>query len=146
MADIIHRVGIACDVNQVYTALTTNEGLATWWTNEVTGAGDVGSILEFRFNGMGPDFKVTELIKNSLVRWSHYGNVPEDWMGTQISFKLINSDNQVLVLFCHANWSKPSDFMAHCSTKWAVFLFSLKKALETGKGRPFPDDVHIDHD
>ena len=36
--------------------------------------------------------------------------------------------------------------MAHCSCKWAVFLLSLKDALETGKGRPFPDDIHIDHD
>ena len=36
--------------------------------------------------------------------------------------------------------------MGHCCTKWAVFLLSLKEAIEKGEGRPYPDDIHIDHD
>ena len=53
MPDIIHRVGIACPANEVYKALTTDQGLSTWWTNDTTGAGDVGSVICFRFNGVG---------------------------------------------------------------------------------------------
>jgi hypothetical protein len=34
--------------------------------------------------------------------------------------------------------------MHHCSTKWAIFLMSLKAFVETGKGAPSPDDVKID--
>jgi hypothetical protein len=34
--------------------------------------------------------------------------------------------------------------MHHCSTRWAIFLTcSLKALLETGKGRPVPDDVKV---
>ena len=33
--------------------------------------------------------------------------------------------------------------MHHCSTKWAIFLMSLKSLVETGKGQPSPDDVTI---
>ncbi len=33
--------------------------------------------------------------------------------------------------------------MHHCSTKWAMFLMSLKAFVETGRGAPFPNDVHI---
>jgi len=33
--------------------------------------------------------------------------------------------------------------MHHCSTKWATFLMSLKALMESGKGRPFPEDVLI---
>jgi hypothetical protein len=33
--------------------------------------------------------------------------------------------------------------MHHCSTKWAVFLLSLKALLETGAGSPFPHDTQI---
>ena len=33
--------------------------------------------------------------------------------------------------------------MHHCSTKWAIFLMSLKSLVETGKGSPGPDDVRI---
>jgi hypothetical protein len=37
------------------------------------------------------------------------------------------------------------EFMLHCSTKWAVFLMSLKSLLETGTGAPDPRDVKIDN-
>lgn len=37
------------------------------------------------------------------------------------------------------------EFMHHCSTKWAIFLMSLKSLLETGKGMPNPNDIKIDN-
>lgn len=145
MVAIHHRIGIKASPESIYQTLTTNEGLARWWTNDVSGAGDVGSIIQFRFNGGGPDFEVTELVENKTVHWQHSGNVPEPWMGTEITFHLQKEDDQTYVQFSHFNWHETSDFMAHCSTKWAVFLLSLKEALETGKGKPFPHDIAIDH-
>ena len=146
MVDIIHRVGIACSPGEVFEALTTNDGLSRWWTNDTSGAGGVGSIIEFRFNGMGPDFEVVELQTDALVRWRHSGEIPGAWVGTEVSFQLTREDGQTYVLFLHSNWKERSDFMGHCSTKWAVFLLSLKEALETGSGKSFPNDIHIDHD
>ncbi len=145
MAEIYHRVGIAGPTKEVFNALTTNDGLSKWWTTDTTGAGEVGSIINFRFNGGGPDFEVAELQPDELVRWKHSGEVPGEWMGTDISFELQDEGKQTIVCFKHANWKEPSDFMAHCSTKWAVFLLSLKDAIETGQGSPFSNDIHIDH-
>ena len=145
MYEINHRVGIKAPPEKVYAALTTNEGLMQWWTNDITGAGEVGAVIKFRFNGGGPDFSVVELVPNKTVRWQHSGNMPEPWVGTEISFQLNFDGEQTIVRFTHANWQESSDFMAHCSTKWAVFLLSLKDALETNKGRPFPNDIAIDH-
>jgi len=146
MVDIIHRVGIAGPVSEIYAALTTNVGLSRWWTTDTSGAGGVGSVLRFRFGGGGPDFEVIELQTDSLVRWRHSGEMPEAWRGTEVSFQLTNDGSQTIVRFTHSSWKEASDFMAHCSTKWAVFMLSLKDAIETGNGRPYPDDVHIDHD
>jgi len=146
MAEINHRVGIAGPAGDIYRALTTDEGLSRWWTTDTSGAGEAGTIIEFRFAGGGPDFEVVELIPDTLVRWQHSGNVPPAWIGTGITFRLEEGDQQTYVRFVHANWKESSDFMAHCSTKWAVFLLSLKDAIETGAGRPFPRDIHIDHD
>lgn len=146
MAEIFHKIGIACTPDKVFDALTTNDGLSQWWTNDTSGAGGPGSIIKFRFDGMGPDFEVIELKNNALVRWRHSGKIPEAWMGTEISFQLIPNSKQTYVLFLHSNWKERTDFMGHCSTKWAVFLLSLKEAIETGKGKPFPYDIHIDHD
>ena len=74
MAEINHRVGIGAAASEVYKALTTDEGLSTWWTTDTTGAGDVGSIIRFRFNGGGPDFEVAELQQDARVRWRHSGD------------------------------------------------------------------------
>ncbi len=145
MSEICHLVGIKGSPEKIYELLTTDYGLSQWWTNDVNGAGDVGSIIKFRFNGGGPDFSVTQLVPNEQVCWQHSGSVPEAWMGTGIKFQLKVDSEQTLVRFTHSNWRESSDFLAHCSTKWAVFLLSLKEVVETGKGRAFPDDIHIDH-
>ena len=51
-----------------------------------------------------------------------------------------------IVLFAHAGWREPVEFMNHCSTKWAIFLMSLKSLLETEKGTPNPHDPNISGD
>lgn len=145
MAEIVHRVGIKASPKRIYQSLTTNEGLAKWWTNDVCGAGEVGSTIAFRFGGGGPDFRVTKLIPDKRVCWQHSGDMPQAWVNTQIVFELEARENQTFVRFTHSNWPEPTDFMAHCSTKWAVFLLSLKEVLETGRGKPFPNDTPIDH-
>jgi hypothetical protein len=33
--------------------------------------------------------------------------------------------------------------MHYCSTKWAVFLLSLKTLCEKGVGQPYPKDIDI---
>ena len=145
MFEINHRVGIKATPEKIYEALTTDKGLTKWWTNDISGAGEVGSIIEFRFNGGGPDFSVKELIPNKLVRWEHSGDVPEPWMGTEILFQLQVDENQTFVRFTHSLWKESTDFMAHCSTKWAVFMISLKDYVEKNQGKPFPNDTQIDH-
>lgn len=146
MAEINHRVGIAGPAEAIYAALTTDAGLSGWWTTDTRGAGAVGSVIRFRFNGGGPDFEVIELQQNRRVCWRYAGNEPDAWEGTEVLFDLRAADGQVFVRFSHSNWPAVTDFLAHCSTKWAMFLLSLKALIETGQGRPFPDDIHIDHD
>ena len=146
MAEIKHRVGIRGSAAEVYEKLVTDEGLGQWWTTDTSGAGEVGSIIQFRFGGGGPDFEVIELVPDRLVRWRHHGEMPNAWMGSEILYELHQDDKQTIVNFAHYNWRVSDDFLAHCSTKWGVFLMSLKSCIETGQGQPYPDDVHIDFD
>ena len=75
MADILHRIGIKAPVAQVYNALTTLEGLAHWWTEEVAGDGQVGGKVQFSFRTKagellgGAMMEVQELNNNKEVRW-----------------------------------------------------------------------------
>jgi hypothetical protein len=78
------------------------------------------------------------------VKWKCIGG-PQEWIGTEVSFQLKRKDKQTFILFKHAHWKKPTEFMHHCSTKWAVFLLSLRDWLERAEGRPSPYDMKI-HD
>jgi hypothetical protein len=87
--------------------------------------------------------KVLELQPVKSVLWQVIDG-PEEWLGTEISFVIKQHDDWTILLFKHANWKEPVEFMHHCSTKWAVFLLSLKLLLETGKGAPWPDEIKLD--
>jgi uncharacterized protein YndB with AHSA1/START domain len=142
MVDILHRIGATSSPSDVYAALTTVDGLAGWWTEDTSGDGDVGGVLRFRFEVGGFDMKVLDAQPSELVLWEVVEG-PEEWIGTRVRFELKQEDSFTIVLFSHEGWKEPVEFMHHCSTKWATFLMSLKKLVETGKGEPAPDDVKI---
>ncbi|KAA0021752.1 SRPBCC family protein [Antrihabitans cavernicola] len=142
MVDILHRVGVISSVDEVYTALTTIDGLAGWWASNTAGNADEGGVIEFRFGPGGFDMKVTELDPGKKVVWEVVDG-PEEWIGTEISWELKQSDDFAIILFAHRGWREEVEFMYHCSTKWATFLMSLKSLIETGSGAPDPRDVKI---
>jgi Activator of Hsp90 ATPase homolog 1-like protein len=144
MPDILHKVGItSSSLNDAYGALTTIEGLSRWWTSDTRGESKIDGVIQFRFGNGGFDMKVLELPPNKRVLWQVvYG--PEEWLGTKISFDLRRDGDWTIVSFKHTGRKEPVEFMHHCSTKWAVFLLSLKALLETGKGRPWPDEIKLD--
>ncbi len=145
MPDILHKVGIkSSSLDDVYKALATVEGLSGWWTTDTQGkAGNVGGVIQFRFGAGGIDMKVLELQPAKHVLWQVIDG-PAEWIGTKVSWDLRQEGDWTIVLFKQQGWKEPVEFMHHCSTKWAVFLLSLKSLLETGKGAPHPNDIKLD--
>jgi uncharacterized protein YndB with AHSA1/START domain len=148
---IQHSVGIKASPDAIYQTLTDTKKLAGWWTTDTRGSGSkVGEVLEFWFGDFSQKFEVAELQTSKLVRWkANRQESLEDWAGTEIAFNLSNDKGQCWVDFAHSGWRRnsgrgPATF-PDCSTKWAVFLLSLKDLLETGKGRPATDDLPINH-
>jgi uncharacterized protein YndB with AHSA1/START domain len=143
MPDILHRVGIKSSPNDTYRALATQEGLAGWWTTDTQGNCNVGGVIQFRFGTRGRmDMKVLELEPAKRVLWQVVDG-PKEWIGTKVSFELTQDDDFTIILFKHQGWKEPIEFMHHCSTKWALFLMSMKSLVETGNGAPYPNDIHI---
>ena len=146
MVDILHRVGIkSATTHATYQALSTIGGLSGWWTTDTSGDSTVGGVIKFRFGPAGGfDMKVLELVPGARVLWEVIDG-PAEWIGTRVGFDLKQEDDYTIVLFKHADWREPVEFMHHCSTKWGTFMMSLKALVETGKGAPHPDDVLIDN-
>ena len=135
MAEILHRVGFKAAPQRVYAALTTIDGLSKWWTTAARGDGAAGGTLNFRFGERGFfDIEVIETDADRRVTWQVVDG-PAEWIGTRIRFDLRQEDAFTILLFRHEGWPDAAEFMSHCSTKWAVFLLSLKELVETGKGR-----------
>src|SRR4051812_18565808 len=62
MVDILHQVGVkSSSVDDAFAALTTREGLSGWWDENTQGDGNVGGVLQFRFDAGAIDMKVIEL-------------------------------------------------------------------------------------
>jgi len=151
MVDIIHRIGIKASPAEVYGALSTVEGVAGWWTRETAGESKVGGVMTVRFFDHGAvtekgrmDLEVTRLDPGKEVRWRVKAG-PQEWIGTDVTFSLSQADAQTVIVFGHRNWREAVEFTAHCSMKWATFLLSLRELVETGRGRPSPDDLKIDN-
>lgn len=153
MVDIIHRIGIKAQPKRVFDAIASLNGLANWWTQEVSGEEKPGGKIEFTFRTTTGELKgqmvmevqeLQELNSPESVRWRCVDGPPE-WVGTDITFKMSLEDGQTTLIFGHRNWREAVEFTAHCSMKWAVFLLSLREYVETGKGRPSPGDLKIDN-
>ncbi|HTX17459.1 MAG TPA: SRPBCC domain-containing protein [Bacteroidota bacterium] len=138
MPDILHRVGIKSPAAKVFKALSTVQGLQHWWTTRTSGDAGAGGMIDFGFCTM----KVAVFRANKFILWKCIDG-PKDWIGTEVSYRLVRKDGQTFILFKHAKWKRPVEFMHHCSTKWAVFLLSLRDWIERGEGRPAPYDLKI---
>jgi len=150
VVDIIHKIGIRAPLSQVYEAVATPEGVAGWWSRHTTGSAKVGGRTNVRFLGRDGkeigqmDYELTRLDPDREVRWRFVAGPPE-WIGSEATFELSRDGDMTILIFGHRNWKEAVEFTAHCSMKWAVFLLSLRDLLETGKGRPAPDDLKIDN-
>ncbi len=147
---ITHRIGIRAPIAKVYAALSSVEGVASWWARHATGESRVGGTIQVRFlNIEGAELgsmsiEVAALEPDRHVHW-RFVSGPAEWIGTDVTFDLKQDGEYTIVLFRHSHWREAVEFTAHCSMKWATFLLSLKQFLEDGHGKPSPNDLKIDN-
>ncbi len=139
MANIRHNLTIEVQARIVYDAITTQEGLAGWWTTNAIAKPEIGHINHFKFGDQYFNkMKNLKLDKPSLVSWECVDG-DREWIGTQLLFELEERDNTTFLKFSHLNWADESEFFGFCSHHWGRFLDSLKSLCETGKGQPFEE-------
>jgi uncharacterized protein YndB with AHSA1/START domain len=143
MPEIRHRAGIYAPMADVYEAVSTPAGVAKWWTRDTKEAGDDRFEVWFGGAAAAAVFQLEELRPDARVVWRVLDG-PAEWLDSTITFDLRREGDESIVVFTHAGWREPVEFMHHCSTRWGYFIYSLKHALETGRGNPWPDDEKVD--
>jgi uncharacterized protein YndB with AHSA1/START domain len=136
MQQIVHELDVSASKDKVREALTTQKGLAGWWTPDVKAQPKVGAVNEFGFGAGKPVFKlrVKALDADRIVWESVQG--PPDWAATTVSFDLSGDGNKTRIRFAHAGFQSTDGGFGTYSYSWAQFLRSLKQLVETGRGEP----------
>jgi uncharacterized protein YndB with AHSA1/START domain len=127
---------------KVYQALTTNHGIAGWWTVKVQGEHVEGGTVRLEFEGPGHMFemRVEELRDPELVAWTclTHNSFPE-WPSTKVNFALAaESEVSCKLSFEHLGLKPVCECYGDCSRGWDYFLTSLASFCETGVGSPWP--------
>ena len=143
MAKVRHQVGIAGDITAVYRALHEPEGLNGWWATATEGTPGVGNVLDLHFADLVTlSFRIESLKDGELVALRCVSG-PGPWQESTLKFSLRQGEDQVWVGLEHENPAASEDDFLYFSTKWTCYLLSLRDLIETGTGRPYPNDVKI---
>ncbi len=136
MVDIHHTVNIDVPVDQVYQAVTEEEGLRGWWTRKAIAAPEIGHKNEFPFpSGDYNAMRIVDLEPDARVEWICIEGAVE-WVGTRIVFAIGDRDGATTLLFTHADWQEDTPFFRMCRKAWEWYLASLKQYCEKGMGTP----------
>lgn len=126
--------------------MTEPEKLCGWWSSSAEGNSGLGGTLNLSFEGLTTlSFRVIQCQDKAHLQLKNIGG-PGAWKDSSLEFHLEQSEGQVFLILNHHSDQASEDDFQFFMTKWPIFLVSLKAYIETGKGRPYPDDIKIQAD
>ena len=140
-APIALAVSVNAPPDRITEALSTAEGLASFWTADSRAEPHTGSVAHFGFGGPELQMRVDQLATGRRIAWTCLNDFPMPpgrWAGTTVTWDLTRGGNGVQVLLQHGNW--PAGIaqaeLAGTAYTWALVLAALKGYAETGKPQP----------
>lgn len=156
MATIYHQIAILVPAQRVYEALSSAEGISTWWDKQTPVQTDQGLVLE---HDPGPKhgvvrFRVVKLIPSQYVEWEcisrHSAESPASaWTGTHFTFEISERESAAstaerdcaanpkdikhitTVDFRQSGYDAESKFAGFNNFAWGQVLNSLKGVCES---------------
>ena len=136
MYEIHHLVTISAAPEEVFEAISTEQGFKQWWTADVEITGLEGGSAQFGFFERATVYRmrVDTLFPHSEVRWTC--ETGKEWKGTYIRFELRPVDQGTLLRFRHSDWQTETDFLRQCNTTWGELMYRLKAVAEGAEPGP----------
>jgi uncharacterized protein YndB with AHSA1/START domain len=138
MAKMYHGIEIASQPDKVFDAITSQEGLSSWWTTDsLLEKPIVGGIAEFGFNNRAVVFKmrIDKLVASKLVLWKCVEG-PKEWKGTRLRWEISKIKNGTDLQFTHSKWKSTDGYFRMCNSTWGELMYRLKSYLESGRVDP----------
>ncbi len=137
MLEIKHDISVNASCETIYQALTTAQGLKSWFTSDVKGSGQVGTEWAFKFIDQ-PFFRWGILLseKPNKVAWKCIegpGNAP----GTEVEFVMKPSeDGRTTLTIIHRGWEKDDPKFDRCVEIWRTLMDHLQRYCEQDIATP----------
>jgi len=135
--NVIHNIQIATTPERLIEAVTTQQGIAGWYTPAVKAQPKVGSIIELTFGAYGTiTFRLEAIEPGRRASWIGV-DVPPEWKGTRVGFEVASEKNGVDFTFTHSGLPDSYADFGNFNYLWGQYVRSLKLFVETGEGEPF---------
>ena len=140
-ASIALAVSVAAPPARITKALSTAEGLASFWTADSRAEPQPGSVAGFGFGGPHLQMRIDQLDPGRRIAWTCLNDFPmppRHWEGTTVTWDLTYSGGGTVVLLQHGNWPAAigQAELATTAYTWAQILAALKGYAETGTPQP----------
>jgi uncharacterized protein YndB with AHSA1/START domain len=136
---LVHQVNVKATPETLYKAVSTQEGLASFWTSDSKAEPKVGSIASFGFGGPAQRMRVDELVPGQRVKWTGLSDFP-NWGDTVVSWEIKPAEKgETSLTFRHTNWpaTVSADDLGSINYTWGLVVERLKQYAETGKPVPY---------
>jgi uncharacterized protein YndB with AHSA1/START domain len=138
---MLHIVDIAARQSEIFRAISSADGLRSFWTADADAEPSIGAEARFGFPQAPVDLRmeITALDADSHVTWQCLGDFPY-WAGTTVDWSIAENVNGPgsLVTFRHSGW--PDDYpdaeYGLVNYVWGQIVGRLKEYLETGVANP----------
>lgn len=141
MATLYHQVHIKASQSIVYEAISTVEGIGSWWDRPEAVASEAGIVLEFHPGERHGvlRMKVVRSVPGKQVEWECISTHPRTspasaWTGTHIIFELSKGAEATVLDFRHTGWDEKSEYFGFCNYHWGEALGKLQKYCEARRG------------
>ena len=130
MPDLVHQFHVAASAEVLFAAISTPEGLNSWWTLESSGQPQIGTQYRFYF---GPKYDwlatVVAAEADRSITWQML-RAMDDWIPTCLEFRLSPDNGGCKVHFAHRGWQAESEHFAISNFCWGQLLKGLKDYVE----------------
>jgi uncharacterized protein YndB with AHSA1/START domain len=141
MSAVLTQFDVDAPRETLWKALTTRDGIRSWWTTQAEVPEGIGAVLALRFPDapISWDLRVDEAVENERLRWHCIGG-PPPWVNTDIVFRLADApDGGTRLVFDHVGWKDAEEMVRIVTFGWVQMFLQLKGYVETSKPQPFFD-------
>ena len=140
MAEAVFLVDINANRSAIRQALSTQEGIVSWFTKEASVPAAAGDTMTLAFADAPVPFQMrVDAVSDDQVRWTSIGEFPPHWSDTEVVFSVMDNPDAdgSRVFFEHKGFAAADPMLGHTAFTWANLMNSLKSYAETGTADPF---------